>query len=595
MPRVAIPHVALVCLLTIAAAAVSFGQSPQPQSHPNVILISLDQCRADQLHSYGNPRSTSPNLDRIASRGVRFTRFYSAAPWTTPSYGAIMTSQYPSRHGATLMTPPGVAGIRSGSKVLAELFRNNGYYTGAFVNNSVAGAFLTRPGFADYDEGQKRKGASVIPGQQDFRAPATNQRVFTWLDEHSAKPFFLFLLYFEPHSPYDPPPQDDLFKGGKYAAETNTGYDLTKGRLFRLANLRDTNAIDRLTQLYDGKIHFIDRYIGQLFEQLHQRGLDRNTIVWITSDHGELLYSHAADYMTFDHRSLYDQVMHVPRIVVGPGVPHGRMVDALTTHVDIGPSLLELAGLPPKSDAQGKSLVPLMSGATDRVHDVVFGEQDVHERLRSVRDVRFKLIWNVDNGEKKLFDDANDPGEQHDVTAQHEDEAEKLARILLAWRNKNEPPDSVLRQRWQEIAQKQTAPLVVDEVTIGARFQLMGSGWKAAEDPSCYDGGLYWTDAAASSTDSPQAAVWRSDDPLIGRYRISIWYGKPPGITPTKAACLTITTRSGQKLLTLDQSRNAGRWNELGIFADPVTVRLEGASAGALLADAVRFERLGDD
>lgn len=584
----------LVALLAVAPGVPAlFAQNG---SHLNVILISMDQCRADELHVYGNSRQTSPNLDRIASAGVRFSRFYSASPWTTPSYGAIMTSQYPSRHGATLLVQNGAGGIRSGTKLVAQLFHEAGYHTGAFVNNSVAGAFLTRPGFDDYDEAQRRPTniteRSTL-GNETFKAPATNQRVFQWIDTHSEKPFFLFVLYFEPHSPYDPPPEDDIFRSGKYANLTNTGYNLEKGNLFRLANLGDADAIARLQQLYDGKIHFVDRYVGQLYDYLRKKGLDKNTVVWITSDHGELLYSHRDDYMTFDHRSLYDQVMHVPGIVVGPGVPKGKVIDAVTTHIDITPTILDLVGLAPKGDAQGKSLVPLVSRKTTSAHQYVFGEQDVHEKLRSVRNARYKLIWNEDTGKKQLFDDVHDPAEHDDVASQNPAVVRELTSVLEDWRKENELPASVLRKRWEEVAQKSEATTIVDEVTIGARFQLIGSGWKMGDDPAAYGGGMYWAPAAKSG-DPERAGIWRSDNPFIGRYRIAIWYGKLSAPGSPKAKFKVLTRGGKTKMFDVDESNNVGKWNVLGEFEDPMWVRMEMAPGAPMVADAVRFERIGD-
>src|ERR1051326_2896120 len=207
-------------LKSAAAGASALELQAAQDRKPNVILISLDQLHAARLHGYGNPRPTSPNIDRLAAEGTRFTNFYSAAPWTTPSYGTIMTGQYPSRHGATLFHPPGVPGLKPDALPLAEIFKKAGYRTAAFVNNSVAGAFLTARGFDDYDEPQRRAltiterpdYARSAAMSQEFRAPATNQRIFRWLDAHGADPFFLFLLYFEPHSPYDPPPEHDIFK-----------------------------------------------------------------------------------------------------------------------------------------------------------------------------------------------------------------------------------------------------------------------------------------------------------------------------------------------------------------------------------------------
>jgi len=135
----------------------------------------------------------------MAAEGVRFSRFYSASPWTTPSYASIMTSQFPSRHGATLFRAPGVPGLKPDAIPLAELFKKAGYKTGAFVNNGNAGEFLTGRGFDDYDQGQRVVVNITERAQEQNRqsAPATNERVNQWLDRNQGSPFFLFLLYRE--------------------------------------------------------------------------------------------------------------------------------------------------------------------------------------------------------------------------------------------------------------------------------------------------------------------------------------------------------------------------------------------------------------
>ena len=130
----------LAKILVSTAALLSSATLPAGQKAPegprtNVILLVLDQLQADRLHCYGNPRETSPTIDRLAERGTRFSRFYSVAPWTAPSYGTLMTSLYPSRHGVTLFWRPGMPTLDKDTPVLAEAFRQNGYYTTAFVNN----------------------------------------------------------------------------------------------------------------------------------------------------------------------------------------------------------------------------------------------------------------------------------------------------------------------------------------------------------------------------------------------------------------------------------------------------------------------------
>jgi arylsulfatase A-like enzyme len=568
----------------------------QTARKPNVILVSLDQCRADRLHVYGNQRETSPHLDRMAAEGVRFTRFYSAAPWTTPSYASMMTSQYPSKHGATLFHAGDLPGLHPDASPLAELFQKAGYHTGAFVNNGNAGEFLTRRGFDDYDQGQRvvvnitERGAA----QSRQSAPATNERVNKWLDQNQSRPFFLFLLYIEPHSPYNPPSQHDLFKSDAYPEETNTGYDRIKGSLFRKANLGDARAIERLTQLYDGKIHFIDYWFGQILDRLRASGLDRNTIVWLTSDHGELLYSHAEDFMTFDHRSLYDQVMHVPGIVWGAEIPRGRVIGAMTTHIDIAPTLLELAGLAGKPDAQGQSLVPLIRGKRRTAHPFVFGEEDVVEPLRSVRDVRYKLILNLRTGAKQLFDDRQDPAERRDIAGTRPDLVKRFSAILEKWRHENEPDPSARDRLWRAYAAKSPPAQIIDEVTIGARMQLSGNGWHMADSQDANDGGFYWTEPAKPG-ESVRTAMWRPDSPLLGRYRISIWYGSLTEGVVASDVPLIVMTRLGPRNQRLDQTRHRGEWQELGVFEDPVNVSLTNTGHGRVIVDAVKFERLDGD
>ncbi len=546
------------------------------------------------MHVLGNSRATTPNLDRMAAEGALLSRFYSAAPWTAPSYASMMTSQFPSRHGITLFLPRDMTALGPGAVTLAECFRRSGYQTAAFVNNSVAGEYLTGAGFDFYDEGQRRPTNITersVPASARYKASAVNDRVLAWLGREHPKPFFLFLLYFEPHSPYDPPPEHDLFKNQSYPEESNTGYDRIAGRLFRLANLGDRKAIDRLEQLYDGKIHFIDHYFGQVLERLRSSGLARNTIVLLTSDHGELVYSHAADYMTFDHRSLYDTVMHVPAIVWGAGIPRGRRSDTLATHIDIAPTLLDLAGLPPMPGAQGRSLAPLLRKGQAPEPRYIFGEQDVVEPLRSVRDARYKLILNLLDGRKQLFDTVADPAERRDISGSQPEVVARLSAALRAWRDRNEPPEAQLRERWRAVAARSAKLRITDEMTIGANLQLTGGGWMADDNEKDHAGGAYWTEPSKAGQPL-RTATWRSDNPMMGRYRVSIWYGalKQGGVAPD--APYSVKTRAGLQEFRIDQTRCAGEWQELGVFTDPVAVTLTNRAAGRVIVDAVKFERL---
>src|SRR3984957_18520569 len=390
------------------------AQSPKP----NVLVLVLDQLRADELHCYGNPRETSPNIDKLASRGVVLSHYYTVAPWTSPSFGTLHTSLYPSKHGVTLFWTPGMPLINKDTPTLAESFRDAGYRTAAFVDNSLGGKPLMGEGFEDFVDGSSaapditQRAAGIKIG-----APFTTANVLAWLDAHHAnsEPFFLYVHLLEPHSPYNPPPQDDLFKSDSYPNLSNEGYDFAGGALPRLAMTGDDKAVERLYQLYDGKVHYADGFVGQIVDRLRALGLEDNTYILLTSDHGELLYSHPDDFLTFDHRSLYNTVLHIPLIVAGPGIPQGQVNSALGSNVDTAPTLLELAGAAPLDDAEGHSLVPLVQGKVKSVNDYIFAEEDIEIPERSVRNQDYKLIRNLWTGEEQLFDLGKDPGELQNV------------------------------------------------------------------------------------------------------------------------------------------------------------------------------------
>lgn len=559
----------------------------------NVILIVLDQLRADQLHCYGNPRETSPNIDGLANRGARFAKYFTVASWTSPSFGSLHTSLYASRHGVTLFWRPGMPLINKDIPTMAEDFRDHGYYTAAFVDNALAGKQLTGAGFDTYYEGYE---AAVNITQREglganayYSAPTTTKLVIPWLAEHRNQRFFLYVHYWEPHSPYNPPPQDDIFKSNVYPWLHDAGYDIAHASLLRLAMLGDQNAIARLYQLYDGKIHYIDRYVGQVLDQVQRLGLDKNTIVALTSDHGELMFSHPKDFLTADHRSLYDTDLHIPLIIAGPEIPDGKVIDGLGSNIDTAPTLLNLAGLPPLSDAEGKSLMPMIDGKTSSMNRYVYSEEDVEIPERMVRSDRYKLIKNLWTGGVQLFNLERDPGELRNVAAENPTAAKRLSAALAQWMQENEPSKTVQMRRWMIYTQPETG-LTVDDQTIGARFQMDGKGWRSdvSIQSGNFDGGCFW----AAPGDGPNYAMWRSDDPLIGTYKISVFFGHPPIGRLADNAPFTIVTDSGSTTVHVNFNQGAGHWRTLGTFKDPRYVRLTNAADGVVIADAVHFHRL---
>ena len=482
--------------------------------------------------------------------------------------------------------------INKDTPVFAEAFKNHGYYTAAFVNNDLAGNALTGRGFDEYYEGSalavnitERRG---LAANALYTAPATLEAVIPWLDHHRAQRFFLYVHFWEPHSPYNPPAEDDIFKSDAYPYMSDTGYDVAHAPLKRLAMLGDQKAIERLYQLYDGKIHFVDRYVGKLLDHVHELGLDANTVIALTSDHGELMFSHPKDFLTADHRSLYDENLHIPFVVAGPGVPQGKVIEGLGSNVDSAPTLLELAGLPPLDDAEGHSLVPMIQGGVAAINEYIYAEEDAGILARSVRSENYRLIKYLWDGKRQLFDLKRDPGEQVDVAKENPSALEELSARLSEWMKVNQPTREVQLRRWKIFTQPEKET-IVDDQTIGGRFLLTGGGWHndVATESGNWEVGAFWTEAGNGS----KTAVWRNDDPMIGGYKISVYYGHPAIGPVASNAPFTIVSEGGSKTVQVDFNRNAGEWKLLGTTTNPYYVKLTNAADGAVIADAVKFER----
>ena len=557
---------------------------------PNVILVVLDQLDANHLHCYGNPRPTSPNIDRLAAQGVRFSHYYSVTDWTSPSYATMMTGVYPSRHTVTMGGKPEDPAVYEKLPMLAEEFKAHGYLTAAWVNNALAGEAVTGRGFEEYSQGQPMSAVIDINRRRAHMgtaAPQTMAEVLPWLDQHRAQPFFLFLLFFEPHAPYDPPPQDDLFKSDAYPDRYEFGVDLQQGFLRRRAALGDEKAVERLRQLYDGKIHYIDGYVGELTERLKQLDLDKHTLLVLTSDHGELLFSHPADFLTSAHSvALYDPVIHVPLILWGAGLPAGHVVNALASNVDQAPTILDLAGLPPLPGVQGRSLTPVVEGKSQSGDPYVFSEVDGRLPERSVRSLHYKLILNLLTGKQQLFNLDSDPDEQIDVAGEDPSVFKEFQRQLDGWRREIQPGSEGPEWHVRTVSPKVS---IVDEQAIAAELQLHGSGWHSDEvaENGHWVGGCFWTKPG----DGSRQAVWRPW-PLAGKYRVYVYYGRLPAQRVATNAPFTVVTESGATYLRVNFSKGTQQWNLLGTYQNPRRVRVTNAANGVIIVDAVKFERV---
>ncbi len=313
------------------------SEAPQPQA-PNVILICLDTVRADHFGCYGyDERDTTPFMDALAQRSLRFADTTATASWTKPSVPSIFTGLLPMQHGVYRGSARDEAGTFSDvlpeeAVTLAEAFRERGYQTGAFVKNSQ---LRTGLGFEQgFDVYQDRAGDA-----REIRWQATD-----WLDAREAdRPFYLYLHYLDAHWPYPVPDE----YAGRYA-EMEIVDRIRSGdwRALRKAvnhgeEQMSAEDLETLIALYDSAIRYMDDQLALLWAKLEREGLAENTIICIVADHGEEFLEHGR--LGHGH-GLYENLLSVPWILHVPGVP-GAAIETRVSLLDLYPTLLAAADI----------------------------------------------------------------------------------------------------------------------------------------------------------------------------------------------------------------------------------------------------------
>jgi hypothetical protein len=231
----------------------------------------------------------------------------------------------------------------------------------------------------------------------------------------------------------------------------------------------------------------------------------------------------------------------------------------------------------------------LIRGTASTVNQYVYAEEDAGVPARSIRSDNYKLITYLWDGKSQLFDLKRDPAEQVDVAEDKPAVRAELSGRLNEWMRENQPSREVQLRRWK-IFTAGEKEIIVDEQTIGGRFLISGRGWHSdlATESGNYEMGAFWVEGG----DGSKTAIWRSDDPMIGTYRVSVFYGHPSIGRLAANAPFTIVSEGGSKTVSVDFNHNAGEWKILGVVANPRYVKLSNAADGVIIADAVKFERL---
>lgn len=411
---------------------------------PNITFLLLDTQRADRLGCYGYEREdgkqVSPVIDALAAKGTRFDWCYSAAPWTRPSVASMFTGLYPTTHGAYEPT----RALPDWTVTMAEVMHEKGYLTGGFsANANISAVWGFGQGFQEFwclDDKELIDivtwGEVVTRLRRMFKilhttvdnAAVVNEQVYPFIARSAGqgRPVFTYVQYLDPHFPYDPvedlindpaPNLDDLMPDVESKEGTFLPYP------FEERPLPPKHVMDGFAKLYDAEVAFMDREIGRLLDDLKEKGLYGGPNDWliITSDHGEEFFEH----LQWGHgQNLYNEVIRVPLIVLGPNVPEGQVIQTPVSLVDILPTLTEIVdgddliadGIRTKDDDgnaiglshPGKSLVPLWTDGDEAELREIYAEKMRLPGHVSLRRGNYKIVQ-VENRAVQVPDEDN-PG-----------------------------------------------------------------------------------------------------------------------------------------------------------------------------------------
>ncbi len=300
-----------------------------------VLLISIDTLRRDHVGTYGYARPTTPRLDALARTGLVMDDAVSTSSWTLPAHASLFTSVDPGRNGAV----DSRHGFNHEVPTLPAVLRQAGFATRAVTSHLyVSSVYGLDDGFDHLDFRQDRKATDVANRGLDL------------IDAYGDRPFFVFLHFYDPHWHYDPPEGTRRLFEGAYAGKvTGLWQDFSRLRPEQVSRAD----LDHLLALYDGEIRYVDDEIARVLAHLASRGLDRSTLVAVTSDHGEEFLDHGS----WEHqKTLYEEVVRIPMMLAGPGVPV-RREGTQASLLDLAPTILDWAGVSAPSSFAGRSLL----------------------------------------------------------------------------------------------------------------------------------------------------------------------------------------------------------------------------------------------
>jgi arylsulfatase len=414
----------LMASMLLSNSSLSGAATTPP---PKIILVVvIDALRADHLSCYGYPRKTSPFIDRLEHEATSFTQAITAGGWTGAAVPSILTGVYPTLHQIDVWKKPRNPEVST----IAYLLKRNGYLSALFSNHPALDLLDIKDGF----------NRIVIMDSTELNSALLTQKVLEWFGENEANHVFAYLHYLGAHSPYLPPePHKSKFINDPWRFHKNLSIDVNNPNDADPGTIPYPVIEDGITDAgyyiaqYDGAISYTDEQIGRLIEGLKKMGRYDETLLFVTSDHGELLGEHE---IYFDHVGCYESNIRVPLLVKyshnqGRGVRLTRQV-SLT---DIVPTILDVTQTAMPPYIQGKSLSKLLNDDSAILHPYVYTQK--YPQI-SIRSERWKIIH--DGNRFCLYDIVEDPLEIRDLSGVQKGELERLIAVFNMYERERTTP-----------------------------------------------------------------------------------------------------------------------------------------------------------
>jgi arylsulfatase A-like enzyme len=385
----------------------------------NVIVLLVDTLRGSKLQAYyPKTRVKTPTIDAFASEGALFERPQSPENWTKPAVASVLTSLHPATH----KTKQDASKLPKSALMLSEVYQKAGFKTASFIANGyVSNAFGFDQGwdhYTNYIREARNTTASNVFGEAEG-----------WIEKNRDGRFFVYIQTIDPHVPYDPPAKflemydPEPYNGQVQNRRTHLMLDDAKKNPKKYAFTKRDK--ERIEALHDGEISYHDEYFGKFLAKLRELGVDENTIIVVTSDHGEEFQEHGS----WGHgHSVYQELLGVPLLFRWPGViPANTRVAPVVSTLDIGPTVLEATGVPIPEKFEGRSLLGFMRGDWPAGPYVAFS--DFLEHRRVIRGGDWKMIIRG-NLSQVIFDLGNDYWEQKELDGSQHPIAQRYLRTL---------------------------------------------------------------------------------------------------------------------------------------------------------------------